>query len=147
MDGKEPGGRDVLLVVSEPTVDRRLRAAFRRSCVGTRIETAESVEAALAVAHGRGRLGHPPPETVLLDLECSSVDAFSLLEELKADPETSVMPVLVVADSAGPEAIRRAYRLRANAVLRRPTTPTECDEFVRAFERFWLSRVRLPTTG
>jgi DNA-binding response OmpR family regulator len=58
------------------------------------------------------------PDVVLLDLGLPSRSGASLLAELKADPATAAIPVVVV--SAAPDALPLGYRGLAAAVLPKP---------------------------
>jgi DNA-binding response OmpR family regulator len=58
------------------------------------------------------------PDVVLLDLGLPYRSGASLLAELKADPATAAIPVVVV--SAAPDTLHAEYRRRVAAVLRKP---------------------------
>jgi DNA-binding response OmpR family regulator len=58
------------------------------------------------------------PDVVLLDLGLPFRSGGALLAELKADPATAPIPVVIV--SAAPDALPRGYRGLAAAVLTKP---------------------------
>lgn len=143
MEGSGAGGG--VLVVASSAVERELRRAIGRSNADTHLEFAGSAaETVQRVSGNEPFAGRPRPAAVCIDLECAGVDGLALLETIKGGPETRVTPVFVLA-SDDPCVVDRSYRLRANAVLRRPATTDEYDDLVRAFDRFWLSRVCSPS--
>lgn len=58
------------------------------------------------------------PDLVLLDLSLPGTDADSIFRELRTDPTTAAVPIIVM--SGDPEVERRARELGANACLRKP---------------------------
>ena len=70
------------------------------------------------------------PDVVLLDLGLPFRSGASLLAELKADPATAGLPVVVV--SAAPETLPPEYRGLAAAVLAKPVALATLSAAVRA---------------
>ena len=58
------------------------------------------------------------PDVVLLDLGLPYRSGAAVLADLKADPQTAAIPVVVV--SAAPDTLPAEHRSRAAAVLRKP---------------------------
>ncbi len=67
-----------------------------------------------------------------------------MLEQIKGDPELSLIPVVVLTTSSAEEDILRSYKLHANAYV---TKPVDLDQFiaaVRQIDEFFVTVVRLP---
>ncbi|MBT3094955.1 response regulator, partial [Streptomyces sp. CBG30] len=86
----------------------------------------------------------PRPDLVLLDLNLPKYDGRQVLEQIKGDPELSLIPVVVLTTSSAEEDILRSYKLHANAYV---TKPVDLDQFiaaVRQIDEFFVTVVRLP---
>jgi two-component system, chemotaxis family, response regulator Rcp1 len=68
-----------------------------------------------------------------------------VLEELKADPALSRIPVIVLTTSAAESDILNSYSLQANCFITKPLDLDEYFSVVRSIEDFWLSTARLPS--
>lgn len=83
------------------------------------------------------------PDLILLDLNLPRKDGRQVLEEIKADPELRIIPIVVLTTSAAEEDVLKTYNLHVNCFI---TKPVDLDLFlriVRAIEDFWLSVVKL----
>lgn len=81
---------------------------------------------------------------MLLDLNLPKYDGRQVLEQIKSDPELSLIPVVVLTTSSAEEDILRSYKLHANAYV---TKPVDLDQFiaaVRQIDEFFVTVVRLP---
>jgi DNA-binding response OmpR family regulator len=101
-----------LIVEDDPHIARLLREIV--AAPGE--EVAEVADGALAVAAVRALR----PEVVLLDIGLPNVDGLEVLDELKGDPDTAHVPVIVVTAWWSTELERRARTLGAAAVMAKP---------------------------
>lgn len=86
----------------------------------------------------------PRPDLILLDLNLPLKDGHQVLAELKADPDMSTIPVVVLTTSTADQDVLDSYRLHANSFVSKPVELTGFLDAVRKLEGFWLSVVRLP---
>ncbi len=91
-------------------------------------------------AHARDRR----PDLILLDLNLPRKDGREVLRELKEDPDTRQIPVVVLTTSAADRDIVASYDRHVNAYITKPVDLEQFVMVVRAIEEFWLSVVRLP---
>ncbi|MFN7971419.1 MAG: response regulator [Acidobacteriota bacterium] len=85
------------------------------------------------------------PDLVLLDLKLLKADGFEVLTRIKASPELSWVPVVLLTTSARDEEIAKGYRLGANSYV---TKPIQFDEFarkIRRIEEYWSRVSELPS--
>lgn len=88
--------------------------------------------------------GEPPPDLILLDLNLPRKDGREVLEEIKADPELMLIPVVVLSTSGAEEDLLKSYGLHANAYITKPLDLDRFVEVVQAIETFWFTIVKLP---
>jgi len=69
-----------------------------------------------------------PPCVMFLDLKLPHVNGFEVLEWLRAHPERTAPPVVVLTSSDEPEDRERAMRLGATLFLTKPPAPEQLRE-------------------
>jgi CheY-like chemotaxis protein/anti-sigma regulatory factor (Ser/Thr protein kinase) len=84
----------------------------------------------------QGRLGvdlarEHLPDVVLLDLHLPDIPGDEVLRQLRADPRTAAIPVVVISADATPNAVERLRAAGATAYL---TKPLRVHRFVRTIE-------------
>ena len=86
---------------------------------------------------------HP---VVLLDVNMPKIDGVEVLRQLKTDPSTATLPVIMLTTTDDPREIARCYELGCNIYV---TKPVEYGAFVEAVQRlgFFLQVVQLPRLG
>jgi two-component system response regulator len=136
---------EVLLVEDDPGDELMTREAFEDNKIGNRLHVARDGEEALDFLYRRGVHSEAPRvDLVLLDLNLPKYDGRQVLERIRADPDLTHLPVVVLTTSSSEEDILRSYKLHANAYV---TKPVDVDQFiaaVRQIDDFFLSVVRLP---
>ncbi|WP_437281553.1 ATP-binding protein [Sorangium sp. So ce375] len=90
-----------------------------------RVEVASDGRAALEAALAR------PPDLVVSDVMMPELDGVSLLRELRADPRTSMVPVVLVSARAGEDAVVEGLDTGADDYLVKPFSPRELLARVR----------------
>lgn len=100
-----------------------------------------------AIEFVRARVAESPAAldntVMLLDLNMPRLGGIEVLEELKANPRTSALPIIVLTTTDNPREVERCYELGCNVYV---TKPVEYDGFVEAIRRlgFFLQVVKLP---
>ena len=99
---------------------------------------------ALALLRKPGRHAARRPALILLDLDGHCEQGWTLLREIKGDPQLRRIPVVVLGAANSSEEWAHAYDLRANCYLPRPADEERLGRLLERIEEFWLTRVRLP---
>jgi CheY-like chemotaxis protein len=88
----------------------------------------------------------PPPMLLLLDIKMPRVDGVEVLRQLKSDPETALVPVIMLTTTDDPREIQRCYELGCSVYI---TKPVDYQAFVEAINRLglFLQVVRIPDTN
>jgi CheY-like chemotaxis protein len=106
------------------------------------IVVAEDGLEALDYLFGEGRYaGRDPrdvPALVLLDIKMPRLDGIEVLQRLRADTRTSVLPVVMLTTSTEDIDLNRAYACGANAYVRKPVNLAHFQEAVRQLGLFWI---------
>ena len=87
------------------------------------------------------------PAVVLLDLKMPRVDGLEALSQIRADPELSTLPIVILTSSREETDLVRGYQLGANAYV---VKPVDFDEFMAAVSDlgvFWASVNEAPPTA
>ncbi|MEV7872415.1 response regulator [Streptomyces sp. NPDC088124] len=136
---------EVLLVEDDAGDELMTREAFEDNKIRNTLHVVRDGEEALDFLYRRGaHTDAPRPDLVLLDLNLPKYDGRQVLEQIKTDPELSLIPVVVLTTSSAEEDILRSYTLHANAYV---TKPVDLDQFiaaVRQIDEFFVTVVRLP---
>ena len=86
-----------------------------------------------------GRAGPDLPTVVLLDVNLPRVSGLEVLERLRADPRTRLLPVVILTSSDEEQDRLRSYENGANSFVRKPLVFTEFAETVARLGIYWLA--------
>jgi response regulator RpfG family c-di-GMP phosphodiesterase len=109
-------GLRILVVDDDEALRLLLRTTFELE--GLEVDEAESAEAAVPM------IAAVPPSGIVLDIGMPGLDGLTFCAQLKADPRTSAIPVVLLS-GLGEEAELRALATGAEAFLRKPFSPLE----------------------
>ena len=130
----------ILLVEDNPDDEALTLRAFAKNNMGNRIVVRDGAEALDWLlkrgAHADRR--DPDPQVVLLDLKLPKVDGLEVLRQLRADPRTKLLPVVILTSSKEESDLLRGYELRANSYIRKPVDFARFVESVREIGMYWL---------
>jgi len=131
----------ILLVEDNPDDEALTLRAFAKNNIGNRIVVVRDGAEALDWLFKRGRhaeRGEPEPQIVLLDLKLPKVDGLEVLRQMRDDPRTKLMPVVILTSSKEESDVLRGYELRANSYIRKPVDFARFVEAVREIGMYWL---------
>jgi CheY-like chemotaxis protein len=83
------------------------------------------------------RLTYPFPSVVYTDLKMPLKDGFEVLQWIKAHPECSIIPVVIMTSSEQDRDIRRAYELGANSYIVKPSSLDQLTKIVKTALEYW----------
>ena len=86
-----------------------------------------------------GRAGMDLPTVVLLDVNLPRVSVLEVLERLRADPRTRLLPIVILTSSDEERDRLRSYEHGANSFVRKPLDFTEFAETVARLGVYWLA--------
>jgi two-component system response regulator len=85
-----------------------------------------------------GRDFEHPPRLVLMDLKMPKVDGLSVLRQIKSDPRTRAIPVVMLTSSNLDRDVTAAYGLGVNSYVQKPMEFPRLRETVGTIGRYWL---------
>ena len=86
------------------------------------------------------------PQVVLLDLKLPKIDGLEVLQRLRGDERTRLLPVVILTSSKEQQDLVNGYRLGANSYVRKPIDFTQFIEAVRQLGLYWLILNEPPPT-
>jgi len=85
------------------------------------------------------RAGPDLPTVVLLDVNLPRVSGLEVLERLRADPRTRLLPIVILTSSDEERDRLRSYETGANSFVRKPLDFTEFAETVARLGVYWMA--------
>ena len=78
------------------------------------------------------------PVLVLLDLKLPKVDGLQVLKQIKCEPRTKAIPVILLTSSKEESDMAAGYQLGVNSYIQKPVHYGEFQEVVRQLGTYWL---------
>jgi CheY-like chemotaxis protein len=132
----------ILVVDDDPDDLLLILAAFKAVGVTTRVQTAGNGHEAVAYLKGDGKYAdrsvYAYPDFVLTDLKMPSLDGFAVLEYLKKNPESAIIPTVIMSGSQDNDDIKKAYLLGASSYHVKPSSPGELRALVKVLHDYWV---------
>ena len=142
----------VILLVEDNRDDAELTMlALKKNRLGCDIvhlrNGVEALDWLFARGTWAGRDTSQLPLLVLLDLKLPKVSGLEVLEQLRADARTRLLPVVVLTSSLEEKDLERAYGLGANSYVRKPVDFAEFQEAANKLGVYWLTLNEPPPHG
>ena len=126
----------ILLIEDNPDdVELTLRA-FKKHNLANHITVARDGENALDIIFQRGKESRP--DLILLDLNLPMVNGMEVLRQIKENPKTKVIPVIILTSSKEENDLSESYRLGANSYIRKPVNFEKFIGVVMQLGLYWL---------
>ena len=78
------------------------------------------------------------PTVVILDLKLPKVDGLEVLQRMRGDKRTKLVPVVVLTSSKEEQDMINSYKFGANSYVRKPVDFTQFVEAARQLSLYWL---------
>jgi two-component system response regulator len=132
----------ILLVEDNPDDETLILRALQRNNIVNEVVVARDGVEALDYLFGTGSYAAQDapilPQLILLDLKLPKLDGREVLQRLRANDRTDLLPVVVLTSSDEDRDIIESYRLGANSYVRKPIDFIQFAEAVRQLGLYWL---------
>jgi len=133
---------EILLVEDNPSDMELAIVAFKRKQVNNMVYVVSDGEEALDFLFRRKKyeqkLSCHKIKVIFLDLKLPKLDGLEVLKEIKKNPLTKLIPVVVLTSSNEERDILESYQLGANSYI---TKPVDFDQFISTvgtIGSYWL---------
>ncbi|MGH0035416.1 MAG: response regulator [Myxococcota bacterium] len=136
-----------ILLVEDDEDDRRVALrALRRAGLEDSVAVAHNGREALEVLGLEPGSAQPArrPSVVFLDLKMPGVDGWEILDRMRDEPCTAVIPVVVLSSSDRSDDVQRSYELGANSFLVKHLDPRSPGTYIAEAAQYWLDLNRPP---
>jgi len=130
----------ILLVEDDPKDIELTLAALSEHNLANEVAIARDGVEALDYLYRRGsfpRRRPGNPVVILLDLKMPRMDGMQVLQQIKADEQLRLIPVVMLTSSRESPDLEACYRLGVNAYVVKPVSFTEFVDAVKRTGVFW----------
>jgi two-component system response regulator len=79
-----------------------------------------------------------PPKLILLDIQMPKVSGIEVLQQIKSDERTKVIPVVILTSSKEDPDIKACYKLGVNSYIVKPVNFEGFAESIKNLGFYWL---------
>ncbi len=134
--------RTILLVEDNPDdIELTLRALKQynvKNEIPVARDGAEALDYLFATGTYSNRDTTTMPAVVILDLKLPKVDGLEVLQRMRGDKRTKLVPVVILTSSKEERDMVNGYKFGANSYVRKPVDFTQFLEAVRQLGLYWL---------
>lgn len=135
--------RNILLVEDNPDDELLTRRALRINRIDNPVVVVRDGAEALDYLLGRGCYADCTeselPGVVLLDLNLPKIGGLEVLQRLRLDQRTRLLPVVVLTSSREERDVQEAYMRGANSYIRKPVDFNLFLDAVGQLGNYWLN--------
>jgi two-component system, response regulator len=133
----------VILLVEDNSSDEELTLrALRKSHISNEVVVVRDGAEALDYLFARGTYADRDPtdlpQVVLLDLNLPKIGGLEVLQRIREDERTRLMPVVILTSSQEDRDLAAGYARGANSYVVKPVDFTQFADAVRQLGLYWL---------
>jgi two-component system response regulator len=132
----------ILLVEDNPDDEELTIRALHKAKIANEIVIARDGSEALDFLFGSGQYEGRDlarmPAVILLDLKLPKLGGLEVLQRLRSDPKTKLIPIVVLTSSSEDEDMLRSYKLGANSYVRKPVEFGSFANAVAQLGLYWM---------
>jgi CheY-like chemotaxis protein len=117
---------------------RALRKANVANDIAVVRDGSEALEFLFCEGEYADRDGSNVPGLVLLDLKLPKLSGIDVLQRMRADPRTRLIPVVILTSSSEEEDMVHSYESGANSYVRKPVAFAKFADAVSQLGLYWM---------
>jgi CheY-like chemotaxis protein len=133
---------ELLLVEDNPEDLKMALRALKKANLANHIhiarDGAEALQFIFCEGEYSGRKIENAPKVIILDLKLPKVDGKEVLERIKSDPRTKMIPVVVLTSSKEQSDVVESYNLGVNSYIVKPVNFEGFAAAVQELGMYWL---------
>lgn len=135
-----------ILLVEDSNDDEELTIlGLREAHIQNKIDVVRDGAEALDYLFQRGKYeGVGMPQLVFLDLKLPKVSGLEILKQIRANPLTEYLPVVIFTSSREEQDLIESYKLGANSYIQKPVDFDEFSKAVNFLGLYWLVMNQFP---
>jgi two-component system, response regulator len=126
----------ILLVEDNPDDVALTLHALRKSNISNQVVVAQDGKEALDYLFGGDVKALPV--LILLDLNLPKINGIEVLQRIRADERTGLLPTVILTSSKEDRDLVNGYRSGANSYIRKPVDFNQFAEAIRQLGLYWL---------
>jgi CheY-like chemotaxis protein len=134
--------KTILLVEDNPDDEALALRALKRHYISNEIVVAHDGVEALDYLFGTGIYAERDisikPTVILLDLKLPRIDGLEVLQRLRQNELTKLLPVVVMTTSSEEQDRLDSYNFGCNSFIRKPVDFVQFSEAIRQLGMYWL---------
>jgi two-component system, response regulator len=134
--------RKILLVEDNPDDTALTVRALEKNNVGNRLvvlrDGVEALDFLFCRNANTDRDPNDLPQLILLDIKLPKINGLEVLRQIRADPRTQLLPVVILTSSKEEQDLIEGYKNGVNSYIRKPVDFTQFVETVRELGLYWL---------
>ncbi len=143
--------RSILLVEDNPQDEMLTIRSLNKINLANEVNVVRDGQQALDYLFGEGefanRAGAELPAVVLLDIGLPRFSGLEVLERLRKDERTRLLPIAILTSSDEEIDRMKSYEMGANSFVRKPLDFAEFAETVARMGIYWLATNEPPPKG
>ena len=132
----------ILLVEDNPDDEALTLRALKKNNILNEVVVARDGVEALDFLFGTGAHAGRDlarmPEVILLDINLPRINGLEVLEKIRANERTRLLPVVILTTSNEEQDKLKSYTLGANSFIRKPVDFQQFSEAIRHLGIYWL---------
>lgn len=132
----------IMVVEDNPDDEELTLRALRQGKVANDIVVTRDGSEALEFMFGTGKYAGRDlsrmPAVILLDLKLPKLSGLEVLQRLRADERTRLIPIVVLTSSSEDEDMLRSYQFGANSYVRKPVEFSAFASAVGQLGVYWM---------
>jgi two-component system response regulator len=131
--------KTILLIEDDPGDIELTRRALGKNYPDIELVVLRDGVEAIEYFFGEDYKNRKLPHLILLDLKLTKVSGLELLEKLRSEPRTKLLPIVILSSSDEESDIEASYNLGANSYVCKPVNFVQLSEIVLQLGIFWLA--------